>query len=180
MAHSERHQYLVSSSLFRQLTTCCSVVFVTFVNPYHCCVSLFCGLCRLHQHFFFCCSGTSVTFVSIHPSMSESSSSRSTSISRVSCRVTPGSRNPFLTPLGNHLMNANNIPPQLMPMGRHTPPHMSNPHHNDGQQLQLLPNLFEEYFEVNTPDNPTHISTPHPTLPPPQTHTKASSSRRRA
>ena len=31
----------------------------------------------------------------------------------------------------------------------------------------FLPNPFEEYFKVNTPDNPMHISTPHPTLPPP-------------
>ena len=99
--------------------------------------------------------------------MSESSSSRSTSISRVSRRATPGSRNPFLTPLGNRLANANNLPPQLTPRGRHTPPHMSNPHRNDGRQLQLLPNPFEEYFEANTPDNPMHTSTPRPTLPPP-------------
>ena len=145
------------------------MVFVTFVSPYHCCVSLFCGLCRLRQPlFFFCCSGASVAFVSIHPSMSESSSSRSTSISRVSRRATPGSRNPFLTPLGNRLANANNLPPQLTPRGRHTPPHMSNPHRNDGRQLQLLPNPFEEYFEANTPDNPMHTSTPRPTLPPPR------------
>ena len=98
--------------------------------------------------------------------MSESSSSSDTSISMASHRVTLGSRNPFLTP--SRSRPNNNIPPQLLPRGRRTPLHMSStPHRDNGWQLQVLPNPFNDYFALHTPDYPTHTSTPCPNIPSP-------------